>query len=388
MSDGAISQSELDALLNSASGGVDFGGGSGGGLSSSSDLDFSFLKDFASKNADTLGSIIGSMVNDTVTVSAPSMKSVNRDGAIQNFPDVVVAITSDFSGGLFGDHIFLMDPDFAKKIVSVVNGEEDPEIDDMAISVISEIASQITGSEITTLNGTGKLPGLACNPAAGQSCHKAMVRFPQRNFAMFTYKVTYAGADYSFYEIMSEEVAKGIITAYGGGSSNDTFKLDAGMGTGGTGMNMGGMNMGGMNMGGMNMGGMNMGGMNMGGMNMGGMNMGGVPGMYGGMPNVQNVTYPSLGGGVVNSEQGNIGLIMDVKMEMTVELGRTKRLIKDILGMGEGTIIELEKQAGEPVDILVNNKPIAKGEVVVIDENFGVRVTEILSPSERLPDTQ
>ena len=85
-------------------------------------------------------------------------------------------------------------------------------------------------------------------------------------------------------------------------------------------------------------------------------------------------------------EQGNIGLIMDVYMEMTVELGRTRKVIKEILGMGEGTIIELDKLAGEPVDILVNHKPIAKGEVVVIDENFGVRVTEILSPVERVTD--
>jgi len=85
-------------------------------------------------------------------------------------------------------------------------------------------------------------------------------------------------------------------------------------------------------------------------------------------------------------ESGNIGLIMDVYMELTVELGRTKKLIKDILGIGEGTIIELDKLAGEPVDILVNHKLIAKGEVVVIDENFGVRVTEIVSPMERMAD--
>jgi flagellar motor switch protein FliN/FliY len=85
-------------------------------------------------------------------------------------------------------------------------------------------------------------------------------------------------------------------------------------------------------------------------------------------------------------ESGNISLIMDVYMEMTVELGRTRKLIKEILGMGEGTIIELDKLAGEPVDILVNHKLIAKGEVVVIDENFGVRVTEIVSPMERMSE--
>jgi len=107
----------------------------------------------------------------------------------------------------------------------------------------------------------------------------------------------------------------------------------------------------------------------------------------GGIPNVQSLQYPMLQGNIAGSgEQGNIGLIMDVYMEMTVELGRTKKQIKDILGMGEGTIIELDKLAGEPVDILVNHKPIAKGEVVVIDENFGVRVTEILSSLERVTE--
>jgi len=125
--------------------------------------------------------------------------------------------------------------------------------------------------------------------------------------------------------------------------------------------------------------------MQMGGMQMGGMQMGGMNPMMG-TPNVQAVQYPNLMGNGAAGEQGNIGLIMDVFMEMTVELGRAKKQIKDILGMGEGTIIELDKLAGEPVDILVNHKPIAKGEVVVIDENFGVRVTEILAQNERVSD--
>ena len=131
-------------------------------------------------------------------------------------------------------------------------------------------------------------------------------------------------------------------------------------------------------------------GMNMGSMGQS-MNMGQSMPMMGqmgsGIPNVQSLQYPMLQGNMAGSgEQGNIGLIMDVYMEMTVELGRTKKQIKDILGMGEGTIIELDKLAGEPVDILVNHKPIAKGEVVVIDENFGVRVTEILSSLERVTE--
>lgn len=75
---------------------------------------------------------------------------------------------------------------------------------------------------------------------------------------------------------------------------------------------------------------------------------------------------------------------MDVPLQVTVELGRTQRLIKDILEFSPGSIIELDKLAGEPVDILVNGKHIAKGEVVVIDESFGVRITDIADPSKRL----
>lgn len=106
------------------------------------------------------------------------------------------------------------------------------------------------------------------------------------------------------------------------------------------------------------------------------------------MPNVQGVHLPNLSNDEVTYDQGNIGLLMDVPMEVTVELGRAKRLIKDILSMGEGTIISLDKLAGEPIDILVNHKLIARGEVVVIDENFGVRVTEILSSKDKLFDGQ
>lgn len=84
----------------------------------------------------------------------------------------------------------------------------------------------------------------------------------------------------------------------------------------------------------------------------------------------------------------NIGLIMDVPLEITVELGRTKKKIKDILSFGTGSIIELEKMAGENVEILANGKVIAKGEVVVINENFGVRITSILTPIERVQKLQ
>lgn len=99
--------------------------------------------------------------------------------------------------------------------------------------------------------------------------------------------------------------------------------------------------------------------------------------------NVQPVQFAPLVQQTLPVIDSNINLIMDVPLQVTVELGRTRKLIRDILELTPGSVIELDKLAGEPVDILVNSKLIAKGEVVVIDDNFGVRITEIISPLER-----
>ncbi|TDF98218.1 flagellar motor switch phosphatase FliY [Paenibacillus piri] len=88
------------------------------------------------------------------------------------------------------------------------------------------------------------------------------------------------------------------------------------------------------------------------------------------------------------AEDTNLNLLLDIPLKVTVELGRTHKVIKDILELSQGSIIELDKLAGEPVDILVNNKLIAKGEVVVIDENFGVRVTDIVNQWDRIQKLQ
>ncbi|MCK1996154.1 flagellar motor switch phosphatase FliY [Psychrobacillus psychrodurans] len=93
-----------------------------------------------------------------------------------------------------------------------------------------------------------------------------------------------------------------------------------------------------------------------------------------------NFEAPSLS----QNESRNLNLLLDIPLQVTVELGRTKRTVKEILELTSGSIIELDKLAGEPVDILVNNRHVAKGEVVVIDENFGVRITDILSQAERI----
>lgn len=95
----------------------------------------------------------------------------------------------------------------------------------------------------------------------------------------------------------------------------------------------------------------------------------------------QPALFPSLDprAAAVSHEQAPIGLLANVEMEVAVHLGQARRSIRDILSMAPGAVIELDKLAGESVDILVNNKLVAKGEIVVIGENFGVRITELIA---------
>ncbi len=124
----------------------------------------------------------------------------------------------------------------------------------------------------------------------------------------------------------------------------------------------------------------NLNGMNqMGNMGMNSMNQMGMMGMPGQNVNVQPAQFQSFSNDNMGTTgQENIGLIKDVPLEVTVELGRTTKSISDILDFSPGTIIELDRIAGEPIDVLVNGKFVAKGEVVVIEESFGVRITEII----------
>ena len=89
-------------------------------------------------------------------------------------------------------------------------------------------------------------------------------------------------------------------------------------------------------------------------------------------------------GTLSNEETQNLDLILDIPLTVTVELGRSKMLINDLLQLGQGSVIELTKLVGEPLEVLVNNKLVARGEVVVVNDKFGVRLTDIVSPMERV----
>lgn len=95
-----------------------------------------------------------------------------------------------------------------------------------------------------------------------------------------------------------------------------------------------------------------------------------------------NTSFNTLG--ARPEDMNGLDLLLDIPLEISVELGRVKMLVKDVVELGTGSIVEIDKAAGEPVDVMVNGKLVARGEVVVIEDNFGVRVTEILNPADRL----
>ena len=381
MSDGSISQNEIDALL-SGMGGSDSAPAEGAFTPAHQEA----LQKFFDGNVSALAANLDSMTGKTVSVANPIVELSSRETFLQKVPDMAVAVTIDFDGSLTGDHLFVLAPEFAEKLVSLVNNEESVTIDDMALSVISETIAQYVGKEISAFDGQD-VKGVTNMPAEAHHAPKAMIRLSE-DFALLTYSVTIDDTAFNLWEIIAKKTAEQIadkLNKTEGASPVVPVQPIPAQPAPEQGSTMGAMNM---PMNGMN----GMPQMGQQPMGMGMQMQGGAP-VQGGMvmpgmnPNVQSVQFSPLLNGVTEAEQGNIGLIMDVFMEMTVELGRTRKMIKEILSMGEGHIIELDKLAGEPVDILVNHKPIAKGEVVVIDENFGVRVTEILSPAERITDT-
>jgi flagellar motor switch protein FliN/FliY len=355
MSDGALSQAEIDALLA----GVDSGGGGGvataAAPASLSEADQKALEAFFRSTVATHSANLSKMTGSEVTLSTIQLTVNGRDAFLEGLAETVTVIKADFNSGFPGEHVFILPEDAAKAIASLMNKEENIQLDEMAMSVLGEVISQMVGHQITALADKTGNKSISSVPPEATNIPKAVVALPSGDFVGVTYEINLGeGKSFPIWEVLGPTVALEIARGLSGGGQQKA----AGSAMAGGGMNMA----------------------NMGGMNMGGMGMGGGFGST----NVQPVQFPNLMPHGGPQESGNISLIMDVFMEMTVELGRTRKLIKEILAMGEGTIIELDKLAGEPVDILVNHKLIAKGEVVVIDENFGVRVTEIVSPMERM----
>lgn len=375
MSDGALSQDEIDSLLAGLDPGT--GGAPKPAAAGKPTAELAAFRDMLDSIGATQAQNLSMITGQDVSLGPVKVDVTTRDGMLPSLPDEILAIRVDMIGGIPGDHIFLLPKDIAVRIASLANKDDSlTDMDEMAISAVSECVSSMTGTQITLFTEKTGNRSIQTEAADGSFGPKAIARFPASEFTRIQYDLTIGGEAFNIWEIFSLSFVKDIAAASGVRPAESQAAPPGGMQAQQQGM------------GGMAQGGYQQQPMYQQSMMGGQQQPGGYASPMMGMaaPNVQPVQFANLNMGRGGQESGNIGLIMDVYMELTVELGRTKKLIKDILGIGEGTIIELDKLAGEPVDILVNHKLIAKGEVVVIDENFGVRVTEIVSPMERMAD--
>lgn len=356
MGEGSLSQDEIDALLQGAEDSpFDVGGGSvssgGGAADSLSPIDRDIISDMLGQAFQTAGNVLGTILAKNTRFNNPSTESRTSAEIGQELGNKTVCLYSQVQGAFSGRIAIIIAQENAAKIAGLMMGGAGPSGDmDMAqLQTLKDSLSPMMGTVTAQIgmklggNLSGSPPDIVFVSSPndlrlpdGQTLVKT--QFSLNIDSIGSFKVSY---------ILSSDNAQAIL---------DISKNGGSMQSGG-GMNVP--------------------------MQGGGGNMGGFA------PNqpqvgIKGIGFPSLSTAGAASGNTNLNLLMDVQMALTVELGRTKMYIKDILGLGEGSIIELDKLAGEPVDLLVNGKLIAKGEVVVIDENFGVRVTDIVSPQDRI----
>jgi flagellar motor switch protein FliN/FliY len=375
MSDGSLSQEEIDALLQGADdlGGAleaEAPGGSFAAAPTSADAltddEINELRTLASEIGRTMGTTLSTITGKTAKLSNPTVEVSSKDAYILQITEKPVQITADYSGELSGRHSYVITETAAKQIAALMMAqeEEEGELTEMALSAITEGFSQMSGAASGVIEENIGKQVRAEGLKAELRDDPIDLDLPEENFVRIHFDFMSNGNSSFIDEILDMGVAKSIademmkkkgmfVAQSPGTPSQGEPVFQPGMGQAVPQFSFG-------------------------------------PEPKAGLGNVgvQSVQFPSLSPTAPQGMSGNIGLLMDVSMQLTVELGRTKMLIKDILGMGEGTIVELDKLAGEPVDLLVNGKLIAKGEVVVIDENFGVRVTDIISPMERISNLE
>ena len=364
-----------------------------------------------------------SLVNRKVNITTPVVTLATWKTLLDSYEKPCVFIQIKYTKGLDGTNILVLKEHDVKVITDLMMGGDgtntEGELGELHLSAISEAMNQMMGAAATSLSTllqtvidisppesslfdlTEVKDGKEISPFLGGTFVKISFRMQIDDLVdstiMQLYPIdfarklveTFINTQMANIDEVTEkkpEQPENDTTAQipAPGTDNQTQMNNTNL----NGMNqMGNMGMNDMNqmnnmgMNGMNqMGSMGMNGMNqMGNMGMNCMNQMGMMGMPGQNVNVQPAQFQSFSNDNMGTTgQENIGLIKDVPLEVTVELGRTTKSISDILDFSPGTIIELDRIAGEPIDVLVNGKFVAKGEVVVIEESFGVRITEII----------
>ena len=394
--DGALSQEEINALLNdpgSSSADVE-----GGELLSDSEKDA--IGEIANISMGTAATTLFSLVNRKVEISTPVVSFSTWDDLVAEYERPCVFIKIAYTVGLDGSNLLVLKENDVKIITDLMMGGDgsntDEELSELHLSAISEAMNQMMGSSATSLSSMLNKTIDISPPQADivdlkENVDEAQIdNFLSEKFVKISFRMEIGDLvdseimqlyPFSFAREMCEGVTRNMeldnssvkeeAPAPTPAAASTPEQSQATMPTQSAEQ--------GQPMMGQPMMGQPMMGQPMMGQPMMGQPMMGQP-MMGQPVNVQPAQFSAFGGTPVGAYQPeNINLIMDVPLEVTVELGRTSKSISEILDFAPGKIIELNKIAGEPIDVLVNGKYVAKGEVVVIEESFGVRITEIVN---------
>lgn len=394
--DGVMSQEEINALLNNPT-----GANTGADNGVLTDTEKDAIGEISNISMGTAATTLFSLVNRKVEISTPVVSFANWNDICDAYERPCVFIRIAYTVGLDGSNILVLKENDVKIITNLMMGgdgtDTSGELGELHLSAISEAMNQMMGSAATSLSSMlNKVidisPPVADLIDLQQTIDESSIdEFLAGEFVKISFKMEIGDVvdseimqlyPISFAKEMCQSITKNMEddTNSTAGAKNEAA-LNAKAAAAQPQTNQPQMNqpmMSGQPM----MGGqpqMNqamMGGQPMMGQPMMGQDM---SQMYGQQVNVQPAQFQAFTGNVpVNYGPENIDLIMDVPLEVTVELGRTSKSIKEILDFTPGTIIELNRIAGEPIDVLVNGKFVAKGEVVIIEESYGIRITEIV----------
>ena len=391
--DGTMSQEEINALLNNPAG-IDANSNN----ETLTEAEKDAIGEISNISMGTAATTLFSLVNRKVEISTPVVSFANWSDICDAYEKPCVFIRIAYTVGLDGSNILVLKEHDVKVITDLMMGGDgtntDVELGELHLSAISEAMNQMMGSAATSLSSMlNKVidisPPVADLIDLQQTIDESQIdEFLAGEFVKISFKMEIGDIvnseimqlyPISFAKEMCANITKNMeedTNQTAGTGQSTTQQAQPAPQPSPTPQMQTNQQMAGQPMMGQPMMNQAMAGQPMMGQPMRGQDM---SQMYGQQVNVQPAQFQAFAGNVpVNYGPENIDLIMDVPLEVTVELGRTSKSIKEILDFAPGTIIELSRIAGEPIDVLVNGKFVAKGEVVVLEENYGIRITEII----------
>lgn len=336
----------------------------------------------------TAATTLSTLVGRKVDISTPEVSIISIQNELsQKYDRPCVGLRIDYKEGIIGSNILILKEEDVKIISSLMMGgsgevESDEPLTDIQLSAISEAMNQMVGSSSTSLSSMLNYKIDIDTPQAfvlnfEDNSFFEKINLGEDRVVCNIFKMTVEGLiDSEIMQMLPMDFAESIIKTLTGANTNTNTNNNDNNNTNSISQTTPSNNIPTPEQ--------NYQGMVQPGMVQPDINYQSNSNFAPNNVDVKPVQFQSFDTVAFAQQKENIGIIQDVPLEVTVELGRTKKPIREILEFNPGTIIELDKIAGEAIDILVNGKFIAKGEVVVIDENFGVRVTEIINVNERI----